>query len=84
MILCAWPTSFPGSLILPSPGASEHWERGWRLATLFNVLLTGISLHTGLLIGANISGIGQSTGLFFSSAPRRRRFCLRLPFDDRL
>ena len=36
-----------------------------RLATLFNVLLTGISVHTGLLIGANISGIGQSTGLFF-------------------
>lgn len=31
-----------------------------RLATLFNVLLTGISLHTGLLIGANISGIGQT------------------------
>ena len=35
-----------------------------RLAMLVNVLLTRVSLHTGLQFRAYISGIGQVTGLF--------------------
>ena len=41
-----------------------------RLAMLVNVLLTRVSLHTGLQFRAYINGIGQVTGLFFFSSTR--------------
>ena len=53
-----------------------------RLAMLVNVLLTRVSLHTGLRFRAYINGTGQVTGLFFFSSTKETFFPTLFPFPQ--